>query len=88
VAFERAEDGVRCATEIQRVLGRHRIEAGFAPHVRIGLHDTEATREGTDYQGKGVHEAARIAALAEGGEILARRTVTQNLPLVVSAAVR
>jgi len=88
VAFERAEDGVRCAMEIQRVLEHHRVDQGFAPRVRIGLHEAEATREGADYQGRGVHEAARIAALAEGGEILASRTVTQNVPDLVMSAPR
>ncbi|MGH9036641.1 MAG: adenylate/guanylate cyclase domain-containing protein, partial [Acidimicrobiia bacterium] len=84
VAFERAADGVRCAVEIQRVLERHRVDHGFAPRVRIGLHQAEATREGADYQGRGVHQAARIAALAEGGEILASRSAVANaldLPL-------
>jgi class 3 adenylate cyclase len=28
---------------------------------------------GRNFQGKGVHEAARIAAIAEGGQILASR---------------
>jgi class 3 adenylate cyclase len=28
---------------------------------------------GTDFSGKGVHEAARIAAIAEGNEIVASR---------------
>jgi len=88
VAFERPEDGVRCAIEIQRVLERHRVEAGFAPPVRIGLHQAEATREGTDYQGRGVNEAARIAALAEGGEIVASGVVIQNLRDVVTSATR
>jgi class 3 adenylate cyclase len=79
VAFERAGDGVRCAIDIQRVLERHRVDHGFAPRVRIGLHQAEATREGTDYQGRGVHEAARIAALAGGGEILASCIVAEGL---------
>jgi len=39
--------------------------------VRIGLHTAAANRRGSDYSGKGVHVAARVAALAEGGEILA-----------------
>jgi class 3 adenylate cyclase len=38
--------------------------------VRIGLHTTEATREGRDYTGRGVHVAARIGAAAAGDEIL------------------
>ena len=54
----------------QRALADHRRDHGFAVQVRIGLHSTEATRRGRDYGGKGVHEAARIAAIAEGGEIL------------------
>jgi class 3 adenylate cyclase len=70
VAFERAADGVECAVDIQRRLARHRREHGFAPLVRIGLHSTEAAREGRDYRGKGVHVAARVSAAAIGEEIL------------------
>jgi class 3 adenylate cyclase len=39
--------------------------------VRIGLHATEASRDRAAYRGRGVHEAARIAALAGAGEVLA-----------------
>jgi class 3 adenylate cyclase len=45
--------------------------SGFAPPVRIGLHVADATQRGDDFSGVGVHVAARIAALASGGEILA-----------------
>jgi class 3 adenylate cyclase len=38
--------------------------------VRIGVHASGATQVGRNFSGKGVHEAARIAALAGGGEIL------------------
>jgi class 3 adenylate cyclase len=71
VAFEDARAAVACAVEIQLSLAEHRRTAGFAPQVRIGLHAAEATERGSDFGGKGVHEAARIGALAEGGEILA-----------------
>jgi class 3 adenylate cyclase len=50
---------------------RHRHEHGFAPTVRIGLHTAEATRQGRDYRGRGVHVAARIGAAAGTEEILA-----------------
>jgi class 3 adenylate cyclase len=70
-AFESARHAVACAISIQRALADHRTGTGFAPPVRIGLHTAEGTRRGTDYSGKGVHVAARVAALAEGGEILA-----------------
>jgi len=73
IAFETSEDALASAVAIQRRLARHRREHGFAPQVRIGVHEADASREGSDFQGRGVHEAARIAALAEGGEIVASR---------------
>jgi class 3 adenylate cyclase len=60
--------------DIQRRLARHRREHGFAPAVRIGLHTAEATRRAGDYQGRGVHVAARIGAAASGAEILVSST--------------
>lgn len=70
-AFDDPADALACGVAIQRRLEGHRRSAGFAPPVRIGVHAAEATQEGHDYHGKGVHEAARIGALAEGGEVLA-----------------
>lgn len=70
VAFESTASAVACAIEIQRSLAEHRGSAGFAPPVRIGLHSADATVRGSDYSGVGVHVAARMAALADGGEIL------------------
>lgn len=75
VAFDNPFEAVECAVGIQRRLAQHRKEHGFAPQVRIGLHSVEATRKGNDYGGKGVHEAARIGALAGAGEILASSEV-------------
>jgi class 3 adenylate cyclase len=71
VAFEAARPAVDCAVAIQRALREKRATDGFALSIRIGLHRAEATRRGSDYSGMGVHVAARVAALAEGGEILA-----------------
>jgi class 3 adenylate cyclase len=71
VAFDSARTGIDCAVSIQRALRDHRDSTGFAPSVRIGLHTAEANRRGADYSGMGVHVAARVAALAGGGEILA-----------------
>jgi class 3 adenylate cyclase len=70
VAFDEPTAAVECAVAIQRRLAVHRKEHGFAPQVRIGLHTTEASREGRDFRGTGIHEAARIGALAQSGEIL------------------
>ena len=71
VAFDSAGSGVDCAVSIQRALADHRDGTGFALSVRIGLHTGEANQRGTDYSGTAVHVAARVAALAGGGEILA-----------------
>ena len=49
----------------------HRSTQGFAPQLRIGLHASDATQVGGDFHGKGVHEAARIAALGGAGDIVA-----------------
>jgi class 3 adenylate cyclase len=71
VAFDSASSAIACAEAVQRALAEQRRSHGFAPAVRIGLHAAVATRRGWDYSGKDVHIAARIAALARGGEILA-----------------
>jgi class 3 adenylate cyclase len=70
VTFDRARDAVECAVAIQRRLADHRREHGFALWVRIGVHMAEATREGNDYSGQGVHAAARVGALADREEIV------------------
>jgi class 3 adenylate cyclase len=71
VAFDDPGSAIECAQEIQRQLAQHRREHGFAPQVRIGVHAADASRSGGTYTGMGVHVAARIGALAQGGEILA-----------------
>ena len=70
VGFDSPEAAIGCAVAIQRTLAEHRQAHGFAPQVRIGVHASDATQVGRDFHGKGVHEAARIAALAKGSEIL------------------
>jgi class 3 adenylate cyclase len=71
VSFDSPEQAVAAAIAIQRRLQEHRQKQGFAPQVRIGLHASDAQQVGTNYRGKGVHEASRIAGLATGGQIIA-----------------
>ena len=80
VSFAESRPAVDCAVAIQRALLRHRRDHGFSPQVRIGVHEAEATRQGRDYQGKGVHVAARIGAVATGGEIVVSAWVADQLP--------
>ena len=77
VAFEQAGEAIGCAVDIQQRMTRHRREHGFAPSVRIGLHAAEATRDGRDYGGRGVHIAARVGGAAVGQEILITREVLE-----------
>lgn len=85
VGFDSPEAAVACAVAIQRKLDEHRRTHGFAPEVRIGLHASEAAQVGRNYRGVGVHEAARIGALAGAGEIVASRaTVAAGSPHAVS----
>jgi class 3 adenylate cyclase len=79
IAFEDPAQALDCAIAIQRRLADHRRAHGFAPGVRVGIHRSEATQRGLDYAGVGVHEAARVAALAQGGEILVTRETLATL---------
>lgn len=87
-AFEAAGPAIDCAIAIQRALREHRESSGFAPAVRIGLHTAEASRRGTDYSGKGVHVAARVGALAGGGEILATAETIAEAGSVMAGELR
>lgn len=86
VAFEDVDAALRCAVAIQRRLADHRRQHGFAPQVRIGVHATEATEAEGSYRGRGVHEAARIGAIAEGGEILVSEESLTGMTLPCEAS--
>ena len=85
VAFENPAEALDCAVAIQRELEEHRREKGFAPEVRIGVHTAAALRVGSAYRGKGVHEAARLAALAEPGQVVASGATVEVVPRITAA---
>ncbi|HEY7003105.1 MAG TPA: adenylate/guanylate cyclase domain-containing protein [Gaiellaceae bacterium] len=67
-AFQNPTAALEAAIAIQRTLDEHEP---LAPDVRIGVHTGGAFhRSDDDYAGQGVHMAARIGALAKGGEIV------------------
>jgi class 3 adenylate cyclase len=70
VAFDRPEDAVRCAVTLQQRLAAHRVQHGFAPALRVGVHADRAVPTRGKYAGRGVHLAARLAAAAGPGEII------------------
>jgi class 3 adenylate cyclase len=87
-AFPDAASAVACAQGIQRKLAEHRRDHGFAPQVRIGMHAAEATMLGENYSGMGVHTAARVGAVAEGGEIVASASTVEGLDWVDASVPR
>jgi class 3 adenylate cyclase len=80
-SFADASAGASSAVAIQRLLAEHRRLHGFAPQVRIGLHAAEATVMADDYAGMGVHQAARVGALAEAGEIVVTCETVEAQPI-------
>ena len=86
VGFDSPEEALACAVAIQRRLDEHRRLHGFAPKVRIGVHATGATQLGRNFSGKGVHEASRIAGLAEGSEIMSSKETAAGSRFPVSEA--
>jgi class 3 adenylate cyclase len=77
-AFDSAVEAVTAAQEIQRAFADRRDTDRFAPHVRIGLHRADALLAGNDFAGLGVHEAARIGAIADADEILASESTVRS----------
>jgi class 3 adenylate cyclase len=87
VAFRRARDAVAAAVAAQRALSGHPWPEGVQVRVRMGLHSGEPNVGADRYTGLGVHRAARVAAVAHGGQILLSETtrslVEDDLPPAV-----
>lgn len=76
VAFSDVVGALACAMDIQRAIGEHnREQPGQQFQVRMGLNCGRTIKEEEDFFGSAVVVAARIAALAKGGQILASETV-------------
>lgn len=67
--FDSPADGVRCAVQVVQTLQDVDLS------VRAGLHTGECERRGDGIGGIAVHIAARVSALAEGGDVLVSSTV-------------
>jgi predicted ATPase/class 3 adenylate cyclase len=69
-AFAGAKQAVLCALEVQRALADHEWPGGTPVRVRIGIHTGHAVPAEGAYTGLAVHRAARICAVARGGQVL------------------
>jgi len=76
-SFSSATRALECAIAMQRAFAQHNESAEEPIRVRIGLNAGEPIAEEADLFGTAVNMAARIAARAEGGEILASDVVRQ-----------
>ncbi len=74
-SFGSVTKAVECAVALQREIGNWKSEIGEKIDVRCGLNAGEPIEEDGDLFGATVILAARIAAKAEGGEILVADTV-------------
>ncbi len=76
IAFSSARRAAHCAIEIQRSFAAYCESHPDLPmRVRVGLHVGETINESSDMFGKAVILAARIATLAQGGQILVSSTL-------------
>lgn len=74
VVFETAPDAVRAAVAGQRGLLDNRWPSGERVLVRMGMHTGSPMPHHDGYVGMDVHRAARIAGVAQGGQILVSDT--------------
>jgi predicted ATPase/class 3 adenylate cyclase len=83
-AFPSAREALLAAVAAQQRILRHPWPDGAAVRVRMGLHTGEARVAEDGYVGIDVHRAARIAAVAHGGQILLSDSMSlllsRNLP--------
>jgi len=77
VVFGSAIDAVRCCAAAQRALCSHDWPGGIPVRVRMGLHSGEPVRHEDGYVGLDVHRAARIAAVAHGGQVVLSEATRQ-----------
>ena len=69
-AFGRANSALGAAVAAQRALAEQHWPEGADVRVRMGLHTGEPAVGDERYVGLGVHRAARIGAVAHGGQVL------------------
>jgi len=88
--FRRATDAVAAALELRRSFENEPWRDEISLNVRMAVHTGEAHERDGDYFGPAVNRAARVRALADGGQILlsqvAAELVRDALPAGTSLA--
>ena len=70
VAFDRVGDATRACARGQRALQSQRWPEGVRVRVRMGVHVGLAAPVGSEYIALAVHQAARVSAVAHGGQVV------------------
>jgi len=80
-SYPTAAEAVRSAVAMQKKLKQHNLDKPEAEriHVRIGINIGEVIHRGRDLFGDVVNAAARIEALAVGGQVLISSAVCEQL---------
>jgi adenylate cyclase len=74
-AFPSPEDAVRAAVAVQLAFEKGRRKGFATVLIRIGIHHGDVVHRDNDIFGRNVALAARVAALAEGRQILVSEAV-------------
>lgn len=77
IVFASARHALMAAVEGQRLLYQHDWPDGVPVRVRMGMHTGEPTQHDEGYFGIDVHRAARVAAIAHGGQIVISEATRQ-----------
>ncbi|MGB5201796.1 MAG: adenylate/guanylate cyclase domain-containing protein [Sedimenticolaceae bacterium] len=79
LCFVQASDAAACALAIQRNVASLAGNANFSLAVRIGLHWGQVIIEGDRMFGDTINVAARVTAIAQGGQIITTQAVVDRL---------
>lgn len=77
--FPGADLGVRAAIDAQIAISKEKWAKGCEPKVRMGLHAGKVQRHESAVVGIEVHRAARISAVAHGGQIVISHAVRDDI---------
>ena len=79
VAFTEPVQAVRTAIAVQQAFEKGRKGGKATVLIRIGIHHGDVVHRDNDIFGRNVAQAARVAALASGGEILVSDSVAESV---------
>jgi predicted ATPase/class 3 adenylate cyclase len=77
--FSRASDAVECARRAQLAFATGAWPDGHRPVVRMGVHTGTPSISDGDFIGIDVHRAARVMAVAYGGQVLVTEQTASSL---------